>query len=80
MDKSGSIMFGREEGRSGRRRYAQTSMPTLYFRDGILSIPGYAFEKVRRIKLAAANTTSETYPRPGGPLGGHRVVDAARRG
>ncbi|KAA1468392.1 histidine kinase [Dentipellis sp. KUC8613] len=34
----------RDESRHSRRR-AQPSFPTLYFRDGILSIPGYAFEK-----------------------------------
>ncbi|KAI0063199.1 STKc type histidine kinase [Artomyces pyxidatus] len=39
---SGSL--GREDSK-GRRKYVQPSFPTLYFRDGILSIPGYAFEK-----------------------------------
>ncbi len=29
-----------------RRKYAQLALPTLYFRDGILSVPGYTFEKV----------------------------------
>ncbi|EPS99596.1 hypothetical protein FOMPIDRAFT_1147208 [Fomitopsis schrenkii] len=28
-----------------RRKYAQPALPTLYFRDNILSIPGYTFEK-----------------------------------
>ncbi|TFK57700.1 histidine kinase [Heliocybe sulcata] len=28
-----------------RRKYAQPSLPNLYFRDGILSVPGYTFEK-----------------------------------
>ncbi|TBU58822.1 histidine kinase [Dichomitus squalens] len=28
-----------------RRKYAQPALPTLYFRDGILSVPGYTFEK-----------------------------------
>ncbi|KAH9927462.1 histidine kinase [Epithele typhae] len=28
-----------------RRKYAQPALPTLYFKDGILSVPGYAFEK-----------------------------------
>lgn len=30
-----------------RRKYAQPALPTLYFKDGILSVPGYTFEKVR---------------------------------
>ena len=29
-----------------RRKYAQPALPTLYFKDGILSVPGYTFEKV----------------------------------
>ncbi|KAI0757423.1 histidine kinase [Daedaleopsis nitida] len=28
-----------------RRKYAQPALPTLYFKDGILSVPGYTFEK-----------------------------------
>ncbi|KZT06226.1 histidine kinase [Laetiporus sulphureus 93-53] len=28
-----------------RRKFAQPVLPTLYFRDGILSVPGYTFEK-----------------------------------
>ncbi|KZT22094.1 histidine kinase [Neolentinus lepideus HHB14362 ss-1] len=28
-----------------RRKHAQPSLPNLYFRDGILSVPGYTFEK-----------------------------------
>ncbi|KAF8167825.1 hypothetical protein B0H34DRAFT_645007 [Crassisporium funariophilum] len=28
-----------------RRKFGQPSFPTLYFRDGVLSIPGYTFEK-----------------------------------
>lgn len=28
-----------------KRKFGQPSFPTLYFRDGILSIPGYTFEK-----------------------------------
>ncbi|KAI0047651.1 histidine kinase [Auriscalpium vulgare] len=46
MDK---LPFGPREDsnstKSTRRRNVQPSFPTLYFRDGILSIPGYAFEK-----------------------------------
>ncbi|THH17217.1 hypothetical protein EW146_g3550 [Bondarzewia mesenterica] len=46
MEKIGSALSSnREEGRHTRRRYVPSSLPTLYFRDGILSIPGYAFEK-----------------------------------
>ncbi|TFY83386.1 hypothetical protein EWM64_g624 [Hericium alpestre] len=46
VDKIGSAFsISREESRQSRRRYAQPSFPTLYFRDGILSVPGYAFEK-----------------------------------
>ena len=30
-----------------RRKYAQPVLPTLTYKDGILSVPGYAFEKVR---------------------------------
>ncbi|KAH9945631.1 histidine kinase [Amylocystis lapponica] len=29
-----------------RRKYAQPALPNLYFRDPILSVPGYTFEKV----------------------------------
>lgn len=29
-----------------RRKYAQPSLPNLYFRDGVLSVPGYTFDKV----------------------------------
>ena len=29
-----------------RRKYAQPALPNLYFRDGVLSVPGYTFEKV----------------------------------
>jgi len=28
-----------------RRKYAQPALPTLYFRDGVLSIPGYTFDR-----------------------------------
>ncbi|KAI0028278.1 histidine kinase [Vararia minispora EC-137] len=56
MEKNGNFVFGRDEGRVGRRRYAQTSMPTLYFRDGILSIPGYAFEKATRWEDTGSST------------------------
>ncbi|KAI0761686.1 histidine kinase [Trametes elegans] len=28
-----------------RRKYAQPALPTLHFKDGILSVPGYTFEK-----------------------------------
>ncbi|KAF9473185.1 hypothetical protein BDN70DRAFT_997771 [Pholiota conissans] len=31
--------------REMRKKFGQPSFPTLYFRDGILSIPGYTFEK-----------------------------------
>jgi hypothetical protein len=48
MDKDGIFAFGRD---LGRRRHAQTSIPMLYFRDGVLSIPGYAFEEVRCTSL-----------------------------
>ena len=30
-----------------RRKYAPPSFNTPYFRDSILSVPGYVFEKVR---------------------------------
>lgn len=33
-----------------RRKYAQPALPTLYFKDGILSVPGYTFEKVRALQ------------------------------
>ncbi len=29
-----------------RKKYVPPSFPTLYFRDSILSVPGYVFEKV----------------------------------
>lgn len=29
------------------KRFGQTTHPNLYFRDGVLSIPGYTFEQVR---------------------------------
>ncbi|KAH9921391.1 histidine kinase [Fomitopsis serialis] len=35
-----------------RRKYAQPALPTLYFRDCILSIPGYTFEKARTSPLS----------------------------
>ncbi|CAL1696704.1 unnamed protein product [Somion occarium] len=28
-----------------RRKYAQPALPTLYFRDGVLSVPGYTFDR-----------------------------------
>lgn len=28
-----------------RRKLAQHTFPTLYFRDGVLSVPGYTFDK-----------------------------------
>ncbi|KAI0078477.1 histidine kinase [Panus rudis PR-1116 ss-1] len=30
-----------------RKKYAQPALPTLYFRDGTLSVPGYYFEQAR---------------------------------
>ena len=35
-----------------RRKYAQPALPTLSFKDGILSVPGYTFEKVRTLPRA----------------------------
>lgn len=29
-----------------RRKYAQPALPTLYFREGVLSVPGYTFDRV----------------------------------
>jgi hypothetical protein len=39
-----------------RRRYGQPTFPTLYFKEGVLSVPGYTFEKASRRSL----TTSES--------------------
>jgi hypothetical protein len=33
-----------------RRKFGHPTFPTLYFKDGILSVPGYTFEKVSRIE------------------------------
>ncbi|KAJ2984284.1 hypothetical protein NUW54_g10543 [Trametes sanguinea] len=70
-----------------RRKYAQPALPTLYFKDGILSVPGYTFEKVRaavqpRRSLADMLIEPRYHLRPlaGGPMGGHRQHDPSRRG
>ena len=34
-----------------RRKYAQPALPNLYFRDGVLSVPGYTFDKVCQPRL-----------------------------
>ena len=31
-----------------RRKFNQPALPTLYFRDGVLSVPGYTFDRVRQ--------------------------------
>jgi hypothetical protein len=32
-----------------RRKFGQPTFPTLYFKDGVLSIPGYTFEKASHV-------------------------------
>ncbi len=44
-----------------RRKYAQPALPTLYFKDGILSVPGYTFEKVRAL-LSPMEPSQESTP------------------
>lgn len=34
-----------------RRKFGQPTFPTVYFKDGVLSIPGYTFEKVSHIRV-----------------------------
>ena len=38
-----------------RRKYAQPALPTLSFKDGILSVPGYTFEKVRVLRSSSVH-------------------------
>lgn len=35
------------QGQNMRRKIGQSTFPNIYFKDGVLSIPGYTFEKVR---------------------------------
>lgn len=39
-------LVGTHSPRDMRKKFGQPSFPTLYFKDGVLSIPGYTFEKV----------------------------------
>ncbi|TDL28897.1 histidine kinase [Rickenella mellea] len=39
-----------------RRKFAQPALPNLYFRDGVLSVPGYIFEKVVRWEDTGSQT------------------------
>lgn len=43
-----------------RRKYAQPALPTLYFKDGILSVPGYTFEKVRALQSPIESSQKST--------------------
>ncbi|SRR5258708_34054717 len=35
-----------------KKKFGQPSFPALYYKDGVLLIPGYTFEKVRSIVFA----------------------------
>lgn len=39
--------FVSTKGQNMRRKIGQSTFPNIYFKDGVLSIPGYTFEKVR---------------------------------
>lgn len=41
-----------------RRKYAHTALPNLWFKDGVLSVPGYTFEKVSHSVLSQSVLTS----------------------
>jgi hypothetical protein len=43
MEKNG---FAVNRADTARRKYVPPSLSTLYFRDSILSVPGFVFEKV----------------------------------
>ncbi len=62
-----------------RRKYVPPSFNTPYFRDSILSVPGYVFEKVRlpRIVMYAAKSHVKE---KGNTMGGYRKLDTTRRG
>lgn len=61
-----------------KRKFA-TTLPTLYFRDNVLSIPGYTFEKVWDLNSSLTERTQFT-AHSGYAMGGHRKHDAPRRG
>lgn len=61
-----------------RRKYVPPSFPTLYFKDSILSVPGYVFEKV-----CIAHTyllSGISCPRKGNTMGGYRKFDSTSGG
>ncbi len=59
-----------------KRKFA-TTLPTLYFRDNVLSIPGYTFEKVGNLFSSLTERTQFTF-RSGYAMGGHGKHDPPR--
>ena len=57
-----------------KRKFGQPSFPTLYFRDGVLSIPGYTFEKVS-ISTRSIGVFADCIPIPGSTMARYRKYD-----
>jgi hypothetical protein len=55
-----------------RRKLGQPTFPTLYFKDDVLSIPGYTLEKV---DLLQTTTRRNTHIFSGGAMARHREYD-----
>ena len=56
-----------------RRKYVPPSFPTLYFKDSILSVPGYVFEKVCTAHTLIYSLVSHL--RKGNTMGGYGKFD-----
>ncbi len=64
-----------------RRKFGLPTLPNLYFRpaDGILSVPGYTFEKVSRLPLHNDGLDKRGIYL-GYAMGRHRQYDLSRGG
>jgi hypothetical protein len=62
-----------------RRKYAPPSFNMPYFRDSILSVPGYVFEKVRLPRIVMYAVKSHV-KKKGNTMGRYRKLDTTRRG
>jgi hypothetical protein len=72
MEKNG---FAVPRADTTRRKYVPPTFPTLYFRDSILSMPGYVFEKVCASPCCLFNRDSHLTK--GNTMGGYGKLDAA---